>query len=143
MNKPKKPTKKEIEAENIRIQNEYYERREAGESIHSISDSMNIDYEYCLDLEDRFKKEIEIHRKLTLQKNLYDSGQSKTNRIKSLSVLLNRINEELEKRDLSDVPSDKLIITGIKLNEYIDSIVESENKKFLNDGLSFKRLNVD
>lgn len=56
----------------------------------------------------------------------------RNDRIESMSRILDKINSEIDKRDFSDVPTDKLIMLGVKLQESIKTEIQStsiETKK--------------
>lgn len=124
-----------------KLKDKYIERRLKGETIQKISDSLQVLESQCLEWEEDLKNESIIFRKITIEKTINENKLRKSDRVKNLSSLLNRINKEISKRDFSDVPTDKLIILGFKLNEHLESIIHKENNEFL--GSSFSRINID
>jgi len=50
---------------------------------------------------------------------------TKNDRIESMSRILDKINAEIDKRDFSDVPTDKLIMLGVKIQESIKAEIQS------------------
>ncbi|MCB1179645.1 MAG: hypothetical protein KDK36_18850 [Leptospiraceae bacterium] len=119
----------------------YMDGRLKGKSIQSLSDSLWVNEDLCLEWEKEFQEDSKVIKKLAIEKALNDSKLRKTDRVKNLSNLLNRINKEISKRDFSDVPTDKLILLGAKLNEHLESIIHKENNEFL--GSSYSRINID
>ena len=50
---------------------------------------------------------------------------TKNDRISSMSRILDKINSEIDKRDFSDIPTDKLIMLGVKIQESIKAEIQS------------------
>lgn len=50
---------------------------------------------------------------------------TKNDRISSMSRILDKINSEIDKRDFSDIPTDKLIMLGVKIQESIKTEIQS------------------
>lgn len=50
---------------------------------------------------------------------------TKNDRIESMSRILDKINSEIDKRDFSDIPTDKLIMLGVKIQEYVKEEIQS------------------
>lgn len=50
---------------------------------------------------------------------------TKNDRIESMSRILDKINSEIDKRDFSDIPTDKLIMLGVKIQESIKTEIQS------------------
>ena len=50
---------------------------------------------------------------------------TKNDRISSMSRILDKINSEIDKRDFSDIPTDKLIMLGVKIQEYVKEEIQS------------------
>ena len=124
-----------------KLKDKYIERRLKGETIQKISDSLQVLESQCLEWEEDLKNESIIFRKITIEKTINENKLRKSDRVKNLSSLLNRINKEIANRDFSDVPTDKLILLGSKLNETLEQIINKENNEFI--GSSITRINVD
>jgi hypothetical protein len=106
---------------------EYVERRQAGESIQALSDSLYVAESLCLEWEQAHKKEIEQSRFLQTGNLLREKGLTRVNRIETMSKILDKINSEIDRRDFSDIPTDKLIILGVKLQEFMKVEIQSSS----------------
>ncbi|MCB1178435.1 MAG: hypothetical protein KDK36_12695, partial [Leptospiraceae bacterium] len=114
------PAEKKERIKLEKAREKYFDERMKGKSIQSLSDSLWINEDLILEWEKQFQEYSRVIKKFEIEKAVNDNKQRKTDRVKNLSSLLNRINKEISKRDFSDVPTDKLIILGFKLNEHLE-----------------------
>ena len=56
--------------------------------------------------------------------------QIRTERKRLTAKLLQKISHELEVRDLSDVPTDRLALLALKLSESLEATLEQERDSF-------------
>ena len=106
---------------------DYVERRQAGESIQALSDSLYVAESQCILWEQAHKKEIEQSQFLLTEQIFRDKGLTRINRIETMSKILEKINSEIDKRDFSDVPTDKLILLGMKMSEFMKVEIQSSS----------------
>jgi len=106
---------------------EYVERRQAGESIQALSDYLCVAESQCILWEQAHKKEIAQSQFLITEQIFRDKGLTRINRIETMSKILEKINSEIDKRDFSDVPTDKLILLGVKMSEFLKTEIQSSS----------------
>ena len=95
-----------------KLESEYVRLRQAGESIQDLSDSLYVIESQCMVWEQAHKEEIEQSRFLQTGKLIREKKLTRQDRIESMSKILEKINSEIDKRDFSDIPTDKLILLG-------------------------------
>lgn len=92
-----------------------------GKSYKTISKDLNVASETLHEWADQFMEEIVELRQDYLDQIIEEHKLARTMRIKYLATLYSRLTEELEKRDFSGLPTDKLynMITSVtgKLDE--------------------------
>lgn len=120
-----------------KLESEYVRLRLEGQSIQALSDSLYVVESQCILWEQAHKKEIEQMQFLQTGKLINEKRLTRVNRIETMSKILEKINSEIDKRDFSDIPTDKLIVLGMKMNEFIKVEMESSsieiNKPFKMD----------
>ncbi len=120
-----------------KLESEYVRLRQEGESIQDLSDSLYVIESQCLEWEQAHKEEIAQSNFLQTGKLIREKKLTRQDRINSMSTILEKINSEIEKRDFSDVSTDKLILLSVKMNEFIKVEMESSsieiNKPFKMD----------
>ena len=110
-----------------KLESEYVRLRQEGESIQALSDSLYVVESQCILWEQAHKKEIEQTRFLQTEQIFKDKGLTRINRIETMSKILEKINSEIDKRDFSDVPTDKLIMLGVKMSEFLKTEIQSSS----------------
>mgnify|MGYP003374062804 CR=1 FL=1 len=106
---------------------EYVRLRQAGESIQAVSDTLSVLESQCIQWEQAHRKEINQSRFLLTEQICNDKGLTRVSRIETMSKILDKINSEIDKRDFSDIPTDKLILLGAKMSEFIKTEIESSS----------------
>ena len=107
----------------------YIERRVKGESIQSISDKLKIHENQCIEWELKNRQEITENRFVKTEEILTKNKITRNDRINSFSKILQRINSEIETRDFKDVPTDKLILLGAKIQELMKVEIQDSTIK--------------
>ena len=110
-----------------KLESEYVRLRLEGQSIQALSDSLYVVESQCILWEQAHKKEIEQTRFLQTEQIFKDKGLTRINRIETMSKILEKINSEIDKRDFSDVPTDKLIMLGVKMSEFLKTEIQSSS----------------
>jgi hypothetical protein len=110
-----------------KLESEYVRLRQEGQSIQALSDSLYVDESQCILWEQAHKKEIAQSQFLQTEQIFRDKGLTRINRIETMSKILEKINSEIEKRDFSDVPTDKLILLGVKMSEFLKTEIQSSS----------------
>ena len=108
----------------LKIESEYVRLRQAGESIQALSDSLYVDESQCLKWERSHSRVIEQSRFIQTGKILREKKLTRQDRINTMSKILDKINSEIEQRDFSTIPTDKLIILGVKMSEILKNEIE-------------------
>lgn len=102
-----------------------------GKTIQELSDKLWIQEETCLDWNTRHYSEIKNSKILKTEILMKKNKTSREDRIQTTSLMLAKINKEIAKRDFSDVPTDKLILLGTKLQEFLQNQLEENGSTFL------------
>lgn len=102
-----------------------------GKTIQDLSDKLWISEETCLNWNTRHYSEINNSKILKTEILMKKNKTSREDRIQSTSLMLAKINKEIAKRDFSDVPTDKLILLGTKLQEFLQTQLEETGNLYL------------
>ena len=107
----------------------FIELRAKGWSFDKIAKELGKAKQTLIDWSKELKEEISYIKALELEA-LYESYYiQKETRLKNLSIILSKLKEEVENRDLSDIPTDKLLDIYLKYNNYIkEEIIEPTYK---------------
>ena len=105
--KPEVMTKLDKQAEFIKLRAKGLSLRQCGEALGTNKDT-------CNKWDKELKAQIAKHKSERLQDVYTEYGMYKEARIKALGTALNNIDTELSSRDLSDVPTDKLLDYKLK-----------------------------
>lgn len=107
----------------------FIELRAKGWSFDKIAKELGKAKQTLIDWSKELKEEIANIKALELEA-LYESYYiQKETRLKNLSIILSKLKEEVENRDLSDIPTDKLLDIYLKYNNYIkEEIIEPTYK---------------
>ena len=110
---------------NIPDKEKFIELRAKGYSFDKIALELGKAKQTLIDWSKDLQDEIANRKALELEA-LYESYYLlKENRLQSFGAMLNKIKKEVESRDLSDVPTDKLLDLFLKYNSQIkEEIVE-------------------
>lgn len=99
------------------------ELRAKGKSIAKVAEELGIAKQTVVDICKDNKEEVASLYAVQLEQ-LYESERiTATERIKALSTLASRIRKELEGRELTDIPTDKLIDLYLKTLSAVDEAV--------------------
>lgn len=99
------------------------ELRAKGLSIAKVAEELGIAKQTVVDVCKDNKEEVASLYAVQLEQ-LYESERiTATERIKALSTLVSKIRAELESRELSDVPTDKLVDLYLKTLSAVDGAV--------------------
>lgn len=99
------------------------ELRAQGYSIKKIADKLGISKQTVVDTIKELKDEVASLQAVQLDA-LYEAEKITTEaRIKNLSTLLKKIKKEVDSRDFSDVPTDKLVDLYIKTASTLEALM--------------------
>lgn len=99
------------------------ELRAQGYSLKKIADKLGIAKQTVVDTVKEMKEEVASLQAIQLDA-LYEAEKITTEaRIKNLSTLLKKIQKEVESRDFSDVPTDKLVDLYIKTASTLEGLM--------------------
>ena len=137
--KPEIMTKLDKQAEFIKLRARGLSLRQCGEALGTNKDT-------CNKWDRELKAEIAKHKSERLQDIYTEYGMYKEARIKALGTALNSIDTELSNRDLSDVPTDKLLDYKLKYTtalseEYVPITPQTDEGQVLDAKTIINRLN--
>ena len=136
--KPEIMTKLDKQAEFIKLRAKGLSLRQCGEALGTNKDT-------CNKWDRELKAQIAKHRSERLQDVYTEYGMYKEARIKALGTALNNISDELSSRDLSDVPTDKLLDYKLKYTtalseEYVPIAPQTDEGQVLDAKTIINRL---
>jgi transcriptional regulator with XRE-family HTH domain len=113
----------------LEIKERFIELRAKGWSFDKIAKELGKAKQTLIDWSKELQEDIANRKALELEA-LYESYYLlKENRLQSFGVILTKIKEEVERRDLSDVPTDKLLDLFLKYNSQVkEEVVEPHFK---------------
>lgn len=110
---------------NLELKQRLIEMRAKGYSYDKIAKELGKAKQTVIDWAKELDEEISNLKAMELEALYENYSLLKESRLKNLGNLFNKVRNEIEERDLSDVPTDKLLALYIKLNETVRSeIVE-------------------
>lgn len=136
--KPEIMTKLDKQAEFIKLRARGLSLRQCGEALWTNKDT-------CNKWDKELKAQIAKHKSDRLQDVYTEYGMYKEARIKALGTALNNIDTELSSRDLSDVPTDKLLDYKLKYTtalseEYVPITPQTDEGQVLDAKTIINRL---
>lgn len=136
--KPEIMTKLDKQAEFIKLRAKGLSLRQCGEALGTNKDT-------CNKWDKELKAQIAKHKSERLQDVYTEYGMYKEARIKALGTALNNISDELSSRDLSDVPTDKLLDYKLKYTtalseEYVPISAQTDEGQVLDAKTIINRL---
>ena len=96
--------------------NRFLELRAQGKSLRTIADELSVGRQTLVNWERKHKEQIENLKAIELDALLERHRLTAQAQIESCGVELARVTEELQKRDLADVPTPKLYDIMVKLH---------------------------
>lgn len=113
----------------IEVKQRFIELRAQGMSFDKIAQKLNKAKQTLIDWSKELEEEIANYKALELEA-LYESCYLlKEARLKQFGGIVNKLTEELQGRDLSDVPTDKLLDLYLKYSDKVkEEIVEPSFK---------------
>lgn len=121
-----------------KAEKDYVQGRLKGKTIQELSDKLYYQEDVCLQWEWKHRDEIKQGQFLQTETLLKKKKLSRNDRIESFSVVLEKINKEIAKRDFKDLPTDKLIMLGVKMTECIKTEIELSKVKIENSGIGYE-----
>lgn len=107
----------------------FIELRAKGLSYDKIAQELGRAKQTLVDWGKEFKEEIANLKALELDSLYQEYYLSKENRLQTFGQMLNRIKDEVLSRDLSEVPTDKLLELFLKYNSQVkEEIIEPQFK---------------
>lgn len=95
------------------------ELRAGGKTYKEIAEELGTDIQQAIDMASDESDKIATLRAVKMEALFQEERINQTGRIERLSALQARLKEELDRRDLSDIPTDKLITLYLKTSETI------------------------
>lgn len=95
------------------------ELRADGKTYKEIAEELGTDIQQAIDMASDESDKIATLRAVKMEALFQEERINQTGRIERLSALQARLKEELDRRDLSDIPTDKLITLYLKTSETI------------------------
>ncbi|MCB1177826.1 MAG: hypothetical protein KDK36_09630 [Leptospiraceae bacterium] len=122
------------EEEVLEFQERYILGRNKGKSPADMQKALYITDELKNEFEYEYKRYKENEKKVLVSKNIHKTKNDGLSRLDSLLNIMERIDLEISKRNFEDIPTDKLILLKLKLNEYAEpKIINIENNSFIDD----------
>ena len=112
----------------------FIELRASGKSFKEISFELSIPLSSILEFSKKYSYEINNLKAIELDDVANKYQISKSQRIEFLASLLSKFKSELNSRDLSDIPSDKLIDYLLKYSQLLGKELEPTTFKQINSG---------
>ena len=112
----------------------FIELRSSGKSFKEISFELSIPLSNILELSKKYSYEVNNLKAIELDDIANKYQISKSQRIEFLGSLLSKFKNELNSRDLSDIPSDKLIDYLLKYSQLLGKELEPTTFKQINSG---------
>ena len=126
-------------------QAEFIKLRARGLSLRQCGAELATNKDTCNKWDKELKAQIAKHKSERLQDVYTEYGMYKEARIKALGTALNNISDELSSRDLSDVPTDKLLDYKLKYttalsDEYVPIAPQTDEGQVLDAKTIINRL---
>ena len=112
----------------------FIELRASGKSFKNISSELSIPYNDLLNLSKKYSYEINNLKAIELDYIANKYQISKSQRIEFIGSLISKLKNELNSRDLSDIPSEKLIDYLLKYSQLLGKEIEPTTFKQINSG---------
>lgn len=112
----------------------FIELRASGKSFKNISSELSIPYNELLNLSKKYSYEINNLKAIELDDVANKFQISKSQRIEFIGSLISKLKNELNSRDLSDIPSEKLIDYLLKYSQLLGKEIEPTTFKQINSG---------
>jgi len=126
-------------------QAEFIKLRARGLSLRQCGEALGTNKDTCNKWDKELKVQVAKHKAERLQDVYTEYGMYKEARIKALGTALNNIDTELSSRDLSDVPTDKLLDYKLKYTtalseEYVPIAPQTDEGQVLDAKTIINRL---
>lgn len=95
-------------------ENRIIELRARGKSYSTIASELKIGKQTALDVCKKYKEQIATLQALELEQLYEEQRITSTERITAIASLMHRVREEIDRRDLTQVPTEKLIDLYLK-----------------------------
>jgi transposase len=105
----------------IEVQNKFVELRAKGNSYDKIAKTLGVSKSTLLSWSKDLSLEINNERSVAMDAIYEKHKLAKQHQMEMLGIQLGKVREELEKRDLSEVSTDKLVTMQLKLLDAINS----------------------
>lgn len=106
-------------------ENRIIELRARGKSYSTIASELKIGKQTALDACKKYKEQIATLQALELEQLYEEQRITSTERITAIASLMQRVREEIDSRDLSQVPTEKLIDLYLKQSSALrEEIIE-------------------
>lgn len=96
---------------------QFIQARAEGKSFSSIAKALQVSKQTAINWSKELEEEIAAKRAIELEALYEEYRLTREGRLQRLGSLLERLQKEVEERDLSDVPTDKLIALLLKAAE--------------------------
>lgn len=112
----------------------FIELRASGKSFKNISSELSIPYNDLLNLSKKYSYEINNLKAIEIDDIANKYQISKSQRIEFIGSLISKLKIELNSRDLTDIPSEKLIDYLLKYSQLLGKELEPTTFKQINSG---------
>jgi SMC interacting uncharacterized protein involved in chromosome segregation len=105
----------------LEVQDQFVELRAKGNSYDRIAKTLGVSKATLLKWSQDLSLEINNERNVAMDAIYEKHKLAKQHQMEMLGIQLGKVREELEKRDLSEVPTDKLVAMQLKLLDAVNS----------------------
>ena len=105
----------------LEVQNQFVELRAKGNSYDNIAKTLGVSKSTLLSWSKDLSMAIENERNVAMDAIYEKHKLAKRHQMEMLGLQLGKVREELEKRDLSEVSTDKLVAMQLKLLDAVNS----------------------
>lgn len=112
--------------QSIDTKEKYIQLRAEGRSLSFISKELNRSKPTLIELDRELRQDITLRKKIELEALTEKYMLSVEARIKNFGKIMEGISKEISKRDIKDVPTDKLYELYLKFNTGIKEIIPAE-----------------
>ena len=105
----------------VEVQNQFVELRAKGNSYDNIAKTLGVSKSTLLSWSKDLSMAIDNERNVAMDAIYEKHKLAKQHQMEMLGIQLNKVREELEKRDLAEVSTDKLVAMQLKLLDAVNS----------------------
>jgi hypothetical protein len=107
------------ENENQELQNQFVQLRASGETFKAIAGRLDVPVALLIEWSRQLKEEIGNMKAVLFEEKESATFTKRSVRIGVLQTIADRLRDEIASRDLSDVPTDKLLVVFTKMTSHL------------------------